>query len=60
MQAWTRRVMTSRELLMSEVVSPCSWVGRASAMASAMDVRVRASGGISPIVSGEVLCGLAV
>lgn len=60
MQAWTRRVITSRELLMSDVVSPCSWVGSASAMALAMDVWVRASGGISPILSGEVLSGLEV
>ena len=44
MQAWTKRAAQSREELRSEVVSPCSWVGRALAMASSTAAGLSGSG----------------
>lgn len=41
MQACTKRARASWELLRSEVVSPCWWVERASAMARRMAVGLR-------------------
>lgn len=43
MQACVKRAIASAELLMSDVVSSLSWVGRASAMLSRMLCGLRGS-----------------
>lgn len=54
MQAWVKRAMASAELLMSEVVSSLSWVGRASAMLCRMLCGLRGSPAMMQLVAMSV------
>ena len=45
MQAWTSKAIQSSEVLMSEVASPLSWMGRALAMDCSTAVGPRIPGG---------------